>query len=299
MNINKLTIISAYYDSKDVLDIVKNKIINNSLSIDINNSLFGDPNIGKNKFFKIKYKINDEEFYKELLEGDTFVVINNINISEKIDIWIPTFRFDIAEECRKSILPYESKIYDGTNYESFSKLINECIINSENETIIVISDKVRANPEDIDKILNLLNQGYGIVGLSRFAFIGFRKDFIRKVGFFDERYLGGGQEDQDIILRTKEHNIAHYMSEDVYRIPMHTSWDYADFNSEAWQFYGKKWKVLLNSIIKTIPEEKYNYNLGDYKSTFFLPFKESVMYHSYCNNKCITADFIRKYWHID
>lgn len=43
-------------------------------------------------------------------------------------IIIPSFRFDLASECQKNILPLESYTYDGTGYESFSKLINHCVV---------------------------------------------------------------------------------------------------------------------------------------------------------------------------
>jgi len=204
------------------------------------------------------------------------------------DIWIPSCRPQLAEEARQSLLPYEAKIYDGTNYQSFSMLINHCIINSKNEIIIICNDKIRAKPENIDKIIILLNQGFGIVGLNRFYFFGFKKDFIRKIGFFDERFIKGEYEDNDIIVRAKEANIAHYMVEEIsctYMIP--TLW-----NSEiARKHFFEKWEFNLPVYITRMMLEEdysYKYNIGEYQKTNFLSFDKSVMC-KYCDENWITT----------
>jgi hypothetical protein len=196
----------------------------------------------------------------------------------QINIWIPSCRLQLAEEVKKSLLPYEAKIYDGTGYESFSKLVNHCIINSEYETIIICNDKLKTKPEDIDKILRLLEEGYGLVGLCKFAFFGFKKNLIRQIGFFDERFLGGGYEDNDIIARMKEADIAYYATEEVYRTPMPTTWKYEIENSPAKKHYFNKWRLNLpESIIRLLPEiNPYDMKDCTYYTTF-LSFRKSVM----------------------
>lgn len=53
-----MKIIKATYGSKDVTDIVKSKINNNTLIIKASNSLFGDPQVGKLKHLNVEIEIN-------------------------------------------------------------------------------------------------------------------------------------------------------------------------------------------------------------------------------------------------
>lgn len=126
------------------------------------------------------------------------------------NIWILSNRPELAEDTKKSFLPYDATIFDGSGYESYSKLVNHCIVKSKDEIVIIINDKIRGNYKDIDKMLKLINDGYGIVGLYRFGFVGFKKDFIRKIGWYDERFIGGGYEDSDFNIRMKESDIGYY-----------------------------------------------------------------------------------------
>ncbi len=209
-----------------------------------------------------------------------------------INIWIPSNRPQLAEISKSLILPYQSKIYDGSGYESFTKLMNECIDKSENEIIIISSDKARANYTHIDKIIDLLNQGFGLVGLYRLGFFGFKKDLIRKIGFFDERYIGGGYEDNDFIIRMKEADIAYYESEEIPFVYIYTTWNYDKPNSIAKRHFENKWiKNIPISITRTLPEEKYKYNIGEYKNTHFLNFSKSIMM-KYANTDWINMKII-------
>ena len=200
------------------------------------------------------------------------------------NIWIPSNRPELAKETKKCFLPYEVNIYDGFGYKSFSKLINHCIINSVNETVIIISDKVRGNSKDIDKMLKLLDEGYGMVCLYLFAFFGFKKDLIRKVGWLDERFIGGGWEDADYVRRMKESNIGFYYEKEIPILKMKTSWDYCDssgnsidLNSPARLHYLNKWNEGV-SITRNIKEEIYLYDIGDYQKSIFLDFSKTI-YH--------------------
>lgn len=198
---------------------------------------------------------------------------------EDINIWIPSNRLELAEECKKSLLPYKAEIYDGTGYESFSKLANECITKSTHETIIISTDKARATSEDVDRLLKLLDEGYGTVGLYWYGFFGFKKDLIRKIGFFDERFLKGGYEDGDFNNRLQEANIACYSNREIEYVKMKTSWGYMkdDYSDYIQDYPGRihffnKW----NGSIRMIEEEKYLYNIGDYQGSVFLDFYKSI-----------------------
>jgi hypothetical protein len=53
-----LKIISAFYDKLDVTDIVNRQIVEGKLKINVDNSFFGDPNVGHQKQIHVKYKLN-------------------------------------------------------------------------------------------------------------------------------------------------------------------------------------------------------------------------------------------------
>lgn len=183
---------------------------------------------------------------------------------------------EAAQLCLKDI---NSRIYDGTNYPSFSKLINDCITSSKYETIIINNDKARPTPEAVEKILAMLKDGWGLVALYRFGFFGFKKDLIRKIGFFDERYVGGGYEDCDFVRRLKEADIGYYESEEIDYIYLPTSWNYETTNIARNHFL-YKWKETCTSnseivITRQLAEEDYKYNIGPYQNTNFIEFEKS------------------------
>ena len=185
----------------------------------------------------------------------------------------------LSQESQLCLKGLNNRIFDGTNYPSFSKLINDCIMSSEYETIIICNDKARPTPEAVEKILTMLTDGWGLVALYRFGFFGFNKDLIRKIGFFDERYVGGGYEDCDFVRRLKEANIGYYESEEIDYVYLPTSWNYEKTNIANNHFL-KKWKGTCNSesgnvIIRQLPEEDYNYEIGPSKNTNFIEFEKS------------------------
>lgn len=92
---------------------------------------------------------------------------------------------------------------------------------------------------------------------------------------FDERYAGGGYEDYDFTVRLKEANLATYISEEVPYINGPSRWDYIS----TFPFWQQKWRHewkdfsggIPSRLVRTLPEEKYNYKLGASAPTKFLP----------------------------
>lgn len=210
------------------------------------------------------------------------------------DIWIPSNRQKLAEETRKCFLPYKTKIFDGNEYESFSKLINHCIVNSANEIVIIISDKVRGESKDIDKMLGLINGNYGMVCLNLFAFFGFKKDLVRRVGWLDERYVSGGWEDADYLRRMKESNIGFYYEKEVSVIEMDSSWGYCkpegrlNIDSSSGKHYLNKWSEISKiSFTRVIEEEEYSYDIGEDQGSSFLDFSKTI-YHKKFDQSFLT-----------
>lgn len=128
-------------------------------------------------------------------------------------IIIITHNIEIVDEIINELNPLNVKIFNGNGFDSFSKVINNACMLSDTDQIILVNYKARPKKEHIYKIINLLNEGYGFVGLYRFGFFGFNKNLIKKIGYFDERFLGGGYEDCDFLRRLIEYDIAYYESE--------------------------------------------------------------------------------------
>ena len=169
--------------------------------------------------------------------------------------------------------------FDGTNASSFSGLVNACVESCTTEIIIIMSDKVLPQQEHIQKILDLIHQGHGFVGLYRFGCFGFKKDLFRQIGMMDERFIGGGYEDDDFYIRLIESNISAYLSHEVPYTKRPSAWGDVHKNPSA-DFFTKKWGVIedkLNTVYRRFPEETYNYNLGDSTNAMFLTWDKTVM----------------------
>lgn len=175
---------------------------------------------------------------------------------------------------QESLLPELLYYYDGSDAANFSQLVNRCVESSLTETVILMSDRMRPTSTEIQKMLELLNRGYGFVGLYRYGLFGFKKELMRKIGMFDERYVGGGYEDYDFTMRLVMANIAFYMTEEVEYHAGPSSWDY----SKSMPHFVTKWRhdwengptPSVPTFEKMLMEEMYNYNLGpSVPTTFF------------------------------
>lgn len=177
---------------------------------------------------------------------------------------------------QKSLSPVEVQLFNGTDYPSFSKLVNSCVAAATSETVVLMSDKVLPTSNDLSKMLDLLDNGYAFVALYRLAFFGFKKELFRRIGFFDERFVGGGYEDDDFYIRLKEANLASYITEEVNYTRSNSSWNY----SESKIFFREKWGegTKFDGIAtRYLEEETYNYDLGNATNEIYLPWTESYI----------------------
>lgn len=181
---------------------------------------------------------------------------------------------------QESMLPELLYYFDGTGAANFSQLVNRCVEACQTETVIILSDRMMPTQADIHKTIDLLNKGFGFVGLYRYGFFGFKKELMRKIGMFDERYIGGGYEDYDFTLRLSMSNIACVFTEEVGYTPGPSSWDY----SKSMPHWLAKWEhdwdngpgdgvPLFN---KALEEEIYDYDLGPSVPTTFLKGNENT-----------------------
>ena len=210
---------------------------------------------------------NAKSFWSSWSAGDE-------KINTEYSCYVISNKPDLFQPIQNSISPQFVEFYDGTGMASFSKLVNSCAAKCPTEIVLMMSDKVMPTSEDVKKAIVLLEKGYGFVALYRFAFFAFRKELFRKIGPMDERFVGGGYEDDDFYIRMKEANIAMYVTEEVAYTKSGSSWDY----SESVKHFINKWipnfnpdvKLHHNEIERRIPEMLHPYEFGPSVPTTFL-----------------------------
>lgn len=177
-----------------------------------------------------------------------------------IKIYSPSVRYHFFNEMSKTVNPYECVFIDGRNPKCLSNLFNNIISKADNDIVIIANDKARPSSADVDKIVNLINNGYGFVALYRLGFFGIHKSVIKKIGWFDERCVTAGYEDNDIFIRLHMGNIASYITEEIkYISNIPTLWNH---NLSGEWFYTKyKFDSNASVIYKYFPEENYSYEL--------------------------------------
>ena len=178
---------------------------------------------------------------------------------EQFTVYVPSKRLNLVEEL-KLLVPEAIHIYfDENNSKCFSQIVNTLIARCPTEYMIFLSDKARPIEGQIQKMKDLsLMCKYGIVALHRYGAFCIDKDVIRKIGFFDERYIRGGFEDDDFTIRLREADIAIYESEEVPLLQLPSSFNYdlpyIHFK-EKWAFQPKK---TLRMQAEEEPPELYN-----------------------------------------
>lgn len=88
----------------------------------------------------------------------------------------------------------------------------------------------------------------------------FHKEVIRRTGFFDERFVTGGYEDNDYYIRLRLANIASWITEDIdYVSSIKTLWNH----EQSAIFFRKKYVIdaVNMKLHKFLPEEKYPYEI--------------------------------------
>lgn len=158
------------------------------------------------------------------------------------------------------------------SYDSFSELINDCIVSSPTEFIIFMNDRTHPKPEEVKHIIYLLENGYAAATKYSVGFMGFSKELIRQIGWWDERYYGGGFEDDDFVLRLRLNDLAYFESlESTYdmrwKTPLQPEDGKACVKSEP--FFKSKWitkETEIRQVVEDEKYEKYKDKLGNSKS---------------------------------
>jgi len=144
-------------------------------------------------------------------------------------------------------------------YESYSKLINHSIATSPTEWVILINDRTIPSLEEVEKMITLLESGFACVLLYNVGFMGFSKELIRKIGWWDERFSWAGWEDRDWVWRIHLNNLSLYESqESTYVHNWKTPLTASSYDGTA-HWYSKYDQSYEDVIYKMIGEEKYDH----------------------------------------
>jgi hypothetical protein len=187
------------------------------------------------------------------------------------EVVIPSHRPGYADEARRSLFDEPARIFANTGYPSFSKLVNDCVRSSNVDTIIICNDKVRATRAHVRHLLQLLGEGWGLVGLNQFHFFGFPRELFRRVGGFDERFLGGEFEDDDYLLRMMEADIAYCGLVDVPEHREVTSWS----RTVSAEMFARKWEVTEHGVRRKLQEGGGYHDFGQPDGRPFNPWSYS------------------------
>tara|TARA_R110000737_G_scaffold46137_1_gene66166 strand:+ start:197 stop:1012 length:816 start_codon:yes stop_codon:yes gene_type:complete len=152
-------------------------------------------------------------------------------------------------------------------YPSFSEMINDSITSSPTEIVIWLNDRVTPKPEDVIHIVELLESGFAAASKYSAAFFGATKELYRTIGWWDQRFYGGGWEDDDFVIRLRLANLAYYESQESEylearilnqpeKITPLSPKDGAN-GAKSFPHFNKKWRQLESGITKVLPEESY------------------------------------------
>jgi len=146
---------------------------------------------------------------------------------------------------------------DGRGAQSFSWLVNQTICQADHEFVLCASDRVAPNCHDVYRMVQLLQDGYGWVGLFRFAFFGLWKELVRRIGFMDEEY-GNGAEDGDYYFRIGEADIAMYEGQEVPYAGGTSRWLHQDRPRirESLALFYEKWGFRLQETPPVVERQR-------------------------------------------
>lgn len=143
-------------------------------------------------------------------------------------------------------------------YPSYSRLINHSIATSPTEFMILINDRTYPTAQEAKKMLDQLANGFACSFFYNVGFMGFSKQLVRKIGWWDERYLNGGWEDREWVVKLKKHNLALYESQESnYDYTWKSPLQIADGCAKSGPHWGRKWLFQHDKIIQTLPDEEY------------------------------------------
>jgi len=127
-----------------------------------------------------------------------FVIINGNYLKSDSNLKLQKFIFELSKF---------SNIYPTTfaNFRGCSELWNSGIVSSDSEIFLILNDDIHIYPNLLKRnfqIIISLVQEHGLVTINQsFSHFGISRKCVEEVGFFDEHFLGMGEEDRDYFYR--------------------------------------------------------------------------------------------------
>ena len=189
-------------------------------------------------------------------------------------VFLGIMNSDMIEPVIQNLKRTKYQAYIGNNVKSFSELANNCIKECTTEIFLFCSHRVSPTDDDIDRLISLLNAGYGYVGFYRMACFGINKDIINKIGYFDENFLKGGFEDDEYRIRLQCKNIAFYEDHSVIYRASASLWTTDEYIVNEKKLNDK---YKLDHDAKTITLEISDEYIHPINTSKYLPFNKSYI----------------------
>jgi len=152
------------------------------------------------------------DYLKKLLEQIRTYSNNKIHLiinGERDGNFNETYRKDILNICSNYDFIYPVFF---TEIRGLTKMWNTSLIFSNEDDVLVLNDDIEIHSVDIFNKATAIINNSKYKGLCRlngsFSHFVANKNVIGSIGYFDERLLGFGEEDGDIIYRLMKHRIS-------------------------------------------------------------------------------------------
>ena len=167
-------------------------------------------------------------------------------------VYVASKRIELVAELKVCVPEAIHVYFDEHNSKCFSHMVNTLIVGCPTEYMVFLSDKARPKEGQIQTMKELMSSGkYGLVALHRFGAFCIDKDLIRRIGFFDEKYICGGFEDVDFVIRMREADIGIYESEEIELLCLPSSFNY----DLPYIHFKEKWAFQPTKTIRMHEEE--------------------------------------------
>lgn len=142
-------------------------------------------------------------------------------------------------------------------YYSFSQIINEAVIETSSEFMVFVNPSAIISTKDIKLMINDLCRGFAFSSVISFGLWATTKELFRKIGMMDERFIGGGYEDNDFLIRLKQADLAIFWR---YRTEKYPHWAFGtadkpilktQYTGLTDSIYGMKWFKKDNTLYRT------------------------------------------------
>tara|TARA_R110000772_G_scaffold249530_2_gene363799 strand:- start:1057 stop:1773 length:717 start_codon:yes stop_codon:yes gene_type:complete len=120
----------------------------------------------------------------------------------------PKTPFRLSKEYKETLFTEDLFISEIPRKSSCGQLMNRCIIDSDTQWVLFCNDDL-VFKEGWFEIAEKYYDKFPITLMFNFGACLINKSIIPKLGYFDERFLGGNREDQDMMIRILLKDIPH------------------------------------------------------------------------------------------